>query len=386
MTSTSTTSRRRSPILRGIRILLGVILLLVPAYLIYLHVLLAGANQPRVRQVALADLTGNGYLDAYLAIGGWETGYGDHVLFNQGNGRFHDSDQQIGNENSTFVRLGDLNGDGETDAVVVGWPFWRTQIYINSGHGFFDRGSYSVRGESKASAELADLNGNGSLDIFVAGCCVWLNDGSGRFNRSSPTLHTPGSNGAALGDLNGNGFLDAFVVSGRPAGSDMPETPNTVWLNDGQGRFSNSGQRLGQMESMTVALADVNGNGHLDAIVGNRGPDEIWLNDGQGHFRDSRQRLGDGLTRLIVAADLNDDDFPDLVIESENGVQIWLNDGAGRFNVGQRFDYDQGQAMAVGDVTGNGIVDIFVAGVESYRVWRGAGDGRFVAGPPTDYR
>jgi hypothetical protein len=39
----------------------------------------------------------------------------------------------------------------------------------------------------------------------------------------------------ALGDLNGNGFVDAFVVSGRPAGRDTAQTPNTVWFNDGQG-------------------------------------------------------------------------------------------------------------------------------------------------------
>jgi hypothetical protein len=376
----------RSPIIYGLVILLGLSLLLVLAYPIYLHVLLAETNQPRVRQVGLADLTGNGYLDAYLAIGGWETGYADLVLFNEGDGRFRDSGQQKDDTNSRFVRLGDINGDGQTDVVLVSWPYWQTSIFINSGDGFFDRGSYSVRGESEAGAELADLNGNGSLDLFVVSCCVWLNNDGGWFDRSGPTLHIPGSNGAALGDLNGNGFVDAFVVSGRAAGSDTPQTPNSIWFNDGQGRFSDSGQQLGLMESMTVTLADINGNGHLDAIVGNRGPDEVWLNDGQGHFSDSRQRLSNDLTRLIVAADLNGSGSPDLVIDSDNIVQVWLNDGEGQFIVGQSFAYEQEQAVAVGDVTGNGIVDIFISGVELYQVWRGVGDGRFVAGPPTNYR
>jgi hypothetical protein len=384
VTSMPTTNNRRSPVLLGILTLSGVILLLVLAYLTYVSVLFAGANQPHVRQVALADLTGNGYLDAYLAIGGWETGYGDYVLFNEGNGRFRDSGQLIGELNSSFVRLGDLNGDGQADAVVV-MRHGPTNIYINSGGGSFDRGSYSVNGENRGGVELADLNGSGSLDLFVVSCCVWLNDGSGWFDRSGPTLRIPGSNDAALGDLNGNGFVDAFVVSGRPAGSDTSQTPNSIWFNNGQGRFSDSGQRLGQMESLIVTVADVTGNGHLDVIVGNRGPDEVWLNDGQGNFSDSRQRLGDGLTRLIVAADLNDDGLPDLVIDSENRIQVWLNSGEGRFIVGQSFDYEQGQAMAVGDVTGNGVMDVFLAGITSYQVWQGEGNGRFAAGPLIDY-
>jgi hypothetical protein len=118
-----------------------------------------------------------------------------------------------------------------------------------------------------------------------------------------------------------------------------------------------------------IALADLNGNGHLDAIVGIRGLDEVCFNDGQGNFSDSRQRLGDGLTRLIVVADLNDDGLPDLVIDSENKVQIWLNSGEGRFIVGQSFDYEQGQAMTVGDVTGNVVSGMAGRGQRPFYPW-----------------
>jgi hypothetical protein len=46
---------------------------------------------PRVHEIGLADLTGNGYLDAYLAIGhgsGEPYIHPDYVLFNEGDGRF----------------------------------------------------------------------------------------------------------------------------------------------------------------------------------------------------------------------------------------------------------------------------------------------------------
>ena len=65
-----------------------------------------------------------------------------------------------------------------------------------------------------------------------------------------------------LGDLDGDGDLDAFVAN---------MGVNKVWLNDGAGTFSDSGQSLGSSESTStaIALGDLNGDGRMDAFVGN---------------------------------------------------------------------------------------------------------------------
>ncbi|MFO7680674.1 MAG: VCBS repeat-containing protein [Chloroflexota bacterium] len=380
-----------------------------------------------VRHVALGDVNGDGRLDAFLSVGSLGDGYwrADRVLLNEGNGRFVDSGQELGEWRSFAAAVGDMNHDGHVD--VLSGSYSGLMSYQNDGSGAFATSIYEpgdfVHRSSHLSVALADLNGDGSLDAFTTGCCgwigqgarypayseVWLNDGAGGLQRSGQKIGQAGSNAVALGDLNGDGAIDAFLANGRTIQNSSDSlsflaglarqrqalswgmwgdntytfnNPNTVWLNDGQGQFHDSAQQLGQAESMAVALGDVNGDGFLDAVVGNNGPDEVWLNDGQGNFS-LRQRLGRGLTWSAYLADLDGDGDLDLVVGGETNGRVWLNDGSGHFRRGQGFAYGRYEAIAVGDVTGDGVVDIFVAGVASYQVWRGMGNGRFTADPHT---
>jgi hypothetical protein len=404
-------------LLRRFLILAGFILALFLAYLWYLYFNFSFDRPPRVQEISLADLTGNGYLDAYLAIGpgGEPYQHPDYVLFNQGDGHFIDSGQSLDNWDSSSVKLGDLTGDGSIDAALA---HHSVSIYRNDGQGFFPFGQRTLSREpvtghpgdpatGRLYIALADLDGDGILDIFGATCCggalvqpeyrplpaediVWIGDGEGRFEQSRQLLAQTGSNAVALGDLNGNGFLDAFIASGfttNPDQSFTRETPNTVWFNDGRGNFRDSGQRLGQMESLEVALGDLNGNGFLDAVVGNRGPDAIWLNDGQGNFTLDEQSLGSEATRFVFVADLSGDGHLDILIGDETRGQVWFNDGAGNFTAGgQLMDYNRYDGLTLGDVTGDGSIDVFIAGVDDYQVWRNDGQGRFSAAPRIKYR
>jgi hypothetical protein len=257
---------------------------------------------------------------------------------------------------------------------------------------------------------IGDLNGDGRLDVFAAGCCgrpsgetpdsvadayqppysrVWLQTPEGNL-RPGGQVGEAASHAAALADLDGDGHLDVFLANGRPLNAGWqsgPAQPNTVWLNDGQGSFRDSGQQSGTAESWAVALADVNGDGWPDAVVGNYGADEVWLNDGRGRFTDSGQRLGSGATLQVFAADLDGDGAVDLFLDGAIAGRAWHNDGRGRFTASaQVLRYATDQAVAVGDLTGDGLADVLVAGPQAYRVWANDGTGRFAVGPRGNYR
>ena len=75
-----------------------------------------------IRGAASGDLDGDGDIDVYAAVQapkkGRDTNPADLLLLNDGAGGFSDSGQRLGASDSTSVALGDLDADGDLDAVA----------------------------------------------------------------------------------------------------------------------------------------------------------------------------------------------------------------------------------------------------------------------------
>ena len=108
----------------------------------------------------------------------------------------------------------------------------------------------------------------------------------------------------------------------------------------------------------------------------------VWLNDGTGVFNDSYQSLGSAQSEAVALGDLDGDGDLDAFVVNGYGAQankVWLNDGAGIFSdSGQNLGGSDSKAVALGDVDGDGDLDAFVGNWNSgNRVWLNNGTGVF---------
>ena len=235
--------------------------------------------------VSLGDVDGDGDFDAFVA----NKGQSNKVWINDGNGTFTDSGQSLGTSDSRGVELGDVDNDGDLDAFIANQINQPNKVYINDGNGTFTDSGQSLGASWTLGVELGDVDDDGDLDASVTNGGwtanqpneVWLNDGTGNFTDSGQSLGASGSYDVLLGDVDDDGDLDAFVANAW-------DQPNKVWINDGNGTFTDSGQSLGSSQSWDVSLGDVDGDGDLDAFVANAWgqANKVWINEGRSDVGD----------------------------------------------------------------------------------------------------
>ena len=222
------------------------------------------------------------------------------------------------------------------------------------------------------------------LDVAVANGRHWpqqnflfLNQVRGRFNvqrRLGTDLRT--TYATEVADLDGDGDLDIAV------GNDM--APSQVMLNDGHGRFV-PGAILGELSSVrSLTLADLDGDRDVDILATSRGrPNRIFLNDGNAGFAIEKTFGGPSDSTISVAvADLNKDGHNDLVLANRDGQQsyVLLNDGQLGFQTKVYFGgkRDETRAVAVGDINGDGMMDVVAGNIgQPNALYLGDTSGRF---------
>jgi hypothetical protein len=165
-----------------------------------------------------------------------------------------------------------------------------------------------------------DLRGNGILDLVTNNSnthtvSILLGNGDGTFQ--APVEYPFNINSSqvlALGDVNGDSHLDV-VVGG---------STTSVLLGNGDGTFQPAiitqfGGALGQLADFK--LADVNGDGKLDLVavnsLGSQAVLSVALGNGDGTFRDPYAFSGVAFNpNSIAVGDFNGDGLPDAAIAS----------------------------------------------------------------------
>lgn len=301
--------------------------------------------------IAVADLNGDGHPD--LVVANYSKAEGS-----SGNGKLG---VRLGNGDGTFqavvtldtggitassLAIADVNGDGKPDLIAVNECVSRKNcqsgsvaVLLGNGDGTFQPARTYASGYSPVSVAVGDLNRDGNPDIVVANSCfassncvngsvsILFGSGDGIFE-PAVSIDSGGAypNVVAIADLNGDGKLDLVVGNGCTTGIDCSVSTEGVigvLLGLGDGTFQPAvTYDPGGFLAYSLAVADINGEGKLDLVVGNYGDVGLLLGNGDGTFESASVLNVNYEATGVAVADLNRDGQPDLVVSDDASTVV----------------------------------------------------------------
>ncbi len=356
--------------------------------------------------VAVLDYDNDGFEDIYFVNGAAVPGlakedasYWNRLYRNNGDGTFTDVTAKAGVGGAGYsmgVAVGDYDNDGWEDIFIAGVN--RNILYHNNRDGTFSdltqKAGMAPAAASKPwsiAAGWFDYDNDGWLDLFVVNYCKWEPHKDPYCGENKPGYRA---------------YCHPKFYEGLP---------NILYRNNGDGTFtdvsaaSGIGAHVGK--GMSVAFADYDGDGRMDAFVTNDTERNfLFHNDGNGRFSEAGIRAGvafniDGKAVSSMGVDFRDvdgDGRPDLVSTALSGESFcfFRNIGKGLF---MEASYPSrlaalslpwaGWGVGVFDLNNDGTKDVFSAnahardneelyGSRTYRqpnsIFANTGGGRFV--------
>jgi enediyne biosynthesis protein E4 len=252
-----------------------------------------------------------------------------------------------------------------------------------------DRLTYHKLSTEGPAVAVGDVNGDGLEDIFFGGArsfeaSLYLQQRDGTFKKSNQSAFAEDKLSedvdAVFADFNGDGMLDLLVASGgNESGFGSMELADRLYLNDGKGNFTKStvsGLVNFKNSTSSLQVMDINGDGHLDILAFSRvvpflygvNPNSlVLLNDGKGAFTDATATIAPefkelGMVTDAVLADLDGDGRLDVAVVGEwmAPTIFWNRNGKLAKDIDSELSKFTGwyQAIAAGDLTGDGKVDL----------------------------
>jgi YD repeat-containing protein len=336
--------------------------------------------------MSVSDLNGDGRLDLITANG---VSSDISVLLANGNGTFLPEQRYAAGDGAfngpRSVASGDLNGDGRIDLVAANPGSDTVSILFGNGDGSLQSQQRLAVGGNPVFVAVADVNGDNKLDIITANrnsgdVSVLLGNGDGSFQ---PQLRFTVGDGAFAGpvtvsiaDVNGDGHLD--LISRINTSNDL-----SILMGNGDGTFQMQYRVPVGASPTAVGVAEVNADGRLDIVVTTSANTvAVFLGNGDGSFQMPRSfAVGSGPSALALV-DANADGVKDIATANffSRDVSVLLGTGDGTFQTEQRFSVGLRPSSILGArIDGDSAVDLVLAnsGFDNVTILHGNGNGTF---------
>jgi len=286
---------------------------------------------------------------------------GPTIYENQGNGHF--VPLNAGLDAGRADVWGDVDNDGDLDAIGTG------VVYLNQGGGTFTARQTGLDLNAEID-DVGDIDGDGDLDFVLAGSSrpkIYLNDGEGRFSEIGDGAFldfTSESRDIDIGDYDGDGDLDLVAGGSRDT---------YIYKNQGGGRFTTVTPGLpGKFDTILpdvpdgmVAWGDYDTDGDLDVAVAG---DSAFTNTPITHVYENKPdtlvraaRLEGVTSGTLRWGDVNGDGAPDLLVSGRSSI--------GDTTIVYRNDTGSGSSTGSGGFTGVGSAETRIPGDAARPLW-----------------
>ncbi len=311
------------------------------------------------RDFEVADFTGDGVLDLYVAQHGFDAPPypgAPNLFLTLSEGKLSDSFSTIfsppaANAFSHGSASGDVDCDGDIDIVELNLNNGgANRLWLNDNTGKFSvapASAFPVANQLRwQEAAFIDIDKDGDLDLFLGARSgpgwnediLLVNDGFGRFH-SAPDVRLPepfysaahAVNNAKAADFDGDGLQDLLLFEIPGPFSSVSKV--RLWRNLGNGRFSDISLAWGLPNECTgevvepLFVTDLNGDGWPDFLMPggctNLGSPGVMLNTGNGFTFRPHQAIANYLEfDLALPIDVNSDGKLDLFFAERGGNPV----------------------------------------------------------------
>jgi hypothetical protein len=337
--------------------------------------------------VSIVDLDGDGQSDLVVENGNSNTISVFRNISIAGGVTFAPKVDFTTSTGPSSVSVGDINGDGKPDLVVVSLSGNKISIFPNTSVlgsiNFAAKIDRSVGGNPN-SVSIADLTGNGKLDLAMTRQSInavstisnySLSGGINFiFNFNFTTGSAPSS--VSIEDIDGDGKPDLVVTNYI---SNTVSVFRNITNNPTYPHFAPKVDFTTGTAPISVKIGDIDGDGKPDLAVANYNSDNVSIFHntstlGTVSFA-TRVDFATGTAPISVSiGDIDGDGKPDLAIANSNSNTVSTirnTSTSGAVNFASKIDYATDitpYSVNIGDIDGDGKPDLAVANYNSNTV------------------